>query len=66
MRGCNRRKESRRLLTVLISKRKEVTLTRREREGKKEGEHFSVLGWLVNPQEMMTAAPYKTWTCAGV
>lgn len=27
MRGCNRRKESRRLLTVLISKRRKVTVT---------------------------------------
>ncbi len=35
-------------------------------EGRREGERFSVLDWLVNTREMMTAAPYKTWTSAGV
>jgi len=48
---------------VLISKRREVAVKRGEEEG---GKWFSVLGWLVNPGEMKTAAPYKTSTSAGV
>lgn len=39
---------------------------RKEREEGGEGDWFSVLVWVVSAREMMTAAPYKTWTSAGV
>ena len=58
MSGGNRRKESRRLLTVLISKQREVTGMGGER--RREAELLNVWEQLVKPAVLMTAAPYKT------
>lgn len=73
MRGCNRRKESSRLFTVLISRWKKVTVMRR-REGRREGERFSVLGWwstlrrwwlqlLIRPGLPLVSDLHVQWHC---